>query len=142
MAPNGSNLRRRSVEERYRLLPYLYTAAEDFAHQVSPSSGRSSSNFPTPLPISARSISMPATRFFFGPDLLRLLRHYPSNRTASPWLCLPAFGTTTGPAKKFDSPAPAPKLLFPPNMFDPSPNSKLFPSTFEKTFPSCLCSPS
>jgi len=65
--PEQENIRRRYIEERYRLMPYLYTVAEEFSRTGVPVDRPLFLEFPeaaTPLDVNAPN------EFLFGPDLL------------------------------------------------------------------------
>jgi len=99
----GKPFARRYIEERYRLMPYLYTVVRrTLAHRIA--------RHPAALPgISlchkgfAALGSPRGNEFLFGPDLLVAPPPFRSNKKRMHSNYLRASGTTTGPEKKFSN---------------------------------------
>jgi alpha-glucosidase len=71
------NLRRRSIEERYHLLPYLYTTAEEMSRTGLPIMRPLFLEFPTPNADGAPFDMASGNVFMLGPDLLIAQSPYP-----------------------------------------------------------------
>jgi len=71
------NLRRRYIEERYHLLPYLYTTAEEMSRTGLPIMRPLFLEFPTPTADGSPAGLANAGSFMLGPDLLIAQSPYP-----------------------------------------------------------------
>jgi alpha-glucosidase len=71
------NLRRRYIEERYHLLPYLYTTAEEMSRTGLPIMRPLFLEFPTPTADGSPADLANAGSFMLGPDLLIAQSPYP-----------------------------------------------------------------
>ena len=114
--PEQENIRRRYIEERYRLLPYLYTAAEELSRTGLPIIRPLFLEFPNATPDSHPLDLDAGNEFLFGPDLLVAPPPFPE-QPDSYALALPAglwYDYWTG--EKIQSPGPGAKTPLPANM--------------------------
>jgi len=114
--PEQENIRRRYIEERYRLLPYLYTAAEELSRTGLPIIRPLFLEFPNATPDSHPLDLDAGNEFLFGSDLLVAPPPFPE-QPDSYALALPAglwYDYWTG--EKIQAPGPGAKTPLPTNL--------------------------